>query len=73
MVIYNSIIDFVTGSDVAHVTPLFYAVQQNHKECVNLLIDKTDTNNNDNMIWDLASKRGNTSLTSLTEQDSESY
>jgi len=57
------------GTGVAHVTPLFYAVQQNHKECVNLLIDKTNANNNDIMIWDLASKRGNTSLTSLTEQD----
>ena len=56
------------GADVAHVTPLFYAAQQNHKECVSLLNDKTNINNG-TMIWDMASKRGNASLTSLTERD----
>jgi len=57
------------GKDVEHITPLYYAVQQNHRECVSLL--KENTESNDLLIWDVASKRGNASLTSLTEKESK--
>ena len=58
------------GKQVEHVTPLFYAVQQNHRECVNLLKERSESN--DFLIWDVASKRGNASLTSLTAKESMS-
>jgi len=57
------------GSEVQHVTPLHYAMQQNHKECIKLLKGSSMAQNNDEMAWDMASKRGNVSMISLAAQE----
>ena len=43
-------------------------MQQNHKECVQLLKGSTMVRN-DEMAWDIASKRGNVSMISLAAQE----
>lgn len=50
-----------------HVTPLFYAAQQNHLECVKLLKHRSPST--DCLMWDISSKRGNVSLISLTNKE----
>lgn len=53
------------GSD--HITPLYYAAQQNHAPCVLALKDKyPDT---DTVLLEMSSRRGNASLLELTKKE----
>ena len=50
----------IQQNGMENITPLFYAIQQNHVDCVNMLLQKR-TSNHDLLFWDLASKRGTSS------------
>lgn len=52
-----------------HLTPLYYAIQQNHKECISLL--KKHSSVPENLLWEMASKRGNISIIDLHEDNSK--
>ena len=51
------------------LTPLYYAIQQNHKECISLL--KKHSSVSENLLWEMASKRGNISIIDLHEDNSK--
>ena len=51
------------------LTPLYYAIQQNHKECISLL--KKHSSVPENLLWEMASKRGNISIIDLHEDNSK--
>lgn len=61
----------VSNKQLNHVTPLFYAAQQNHIECVKLLKQRSPSN--DCLMWDISSKRGNVEVTDLTTTESENF
>lgn len=58
----------VSKANLDHVTPLFYAAQQNHLACVELL--KGQTTSSDCLMWDMSSKRGNVEVTAFTVGES---
>jgi len=57
----------VKNSD--YLTPLYYSLQQNRKDCVQSLHNKTSAINNE--YWEMASKRDNVSVLDINRNESE--
>eukprot|EP00794_Sanderia_malayensis_P010830 gene10831-11982_t len=62
---YGARTDGIDGNvaSLSSVDPFFYAAQQQHIECLQLLLLKKNNNSDaDDALWDLSSKRGHTEL-----------
>jgi len=60
-------IDGVQKEGFQHLTPLFYAVQQNNIGCVKSL--KMRSGSSDCILWEVCAKRGHASLICVSEND----
>ena len=54
---YGARTDGVDRAELSFIDPFFYAAQQNHTQCLELLLHKE--RHHKSALWDMSSKRGN--------------